>query len=469
VRDNAAADIESADARWHLHSQTNLARHAEAGALMITGGSGPYVSDASGRRYLDAVASLWCASLGFSDHRLAEAGSRALATLPCYHTFNHRSNPWCAELSAAVAALAPFADAKVFFTDGGSTAIESMIKMAWYYQVARGRPGKRKIIARNGGFHGSTVLAARLSGLPAMHQSFNLPDCNVIHAGRPHHYRDARPGETPAAFAERLAAELEGLIEAEGADTIAAFIAEPVMGAGGVIVPPPGYFERVGELLRRHDILLLADEIICGFGRTGSWFGCQTLGFRPDMLTIAKGLSAGYMPIGGVVVAPEIFATIAEESHKHGTFSHGFTYSGHPVAAAVACEALRVYRAMDLPAVALRLGGHLARRLDRLREHPLVGDIRTLGFLAGIELMADGERRVAFPPERKVGAMVERRTREHGLIVRNLGDVIAICPPYIVSEAEIDQLVEALGRALDDVAGELRGAAPPAADFSIVQ
>jgi 4-aminobutyrate--pyruvate transaminase len=456
--ENRAADLESADVRWHLHSQTDGLRHLETGPLMISGGEGPFIFDIEGRKYLDAVSSLWCASLGFSDPRLVAAAERALHTLPVYHTFNHRSNPWCAELARQLGEIAPFPDAKVFFTDGGSESNDSMAKMAWYYQVARGRPEKRKIISRIGAFHGSTVMAAALCGLPSMHRSFNLPDCRVIHAGRPHFYRDARPDETPEAFGARLAAELDALIASEGADTIAAFIAEPVMGAGGVLVPPAGYFPAVSEILRRHGILILADEVICGFGRTGSWFGCQTVGFRPDLLSVAKGLSSGYMPIGAVLVAPDVATTIAEESHRNGTFGHGFTYSGHPVSAAVASEALRIYQAMDLPAVARRLGERLRRRLAPLSAHPLVGEIRTLGFIGGVELMEDPAGRRPFPPERKVGATVERLARANGLIVRNLGDVIALCPPFILSEAEVDILAERLTATLDQAKAELAAA-----------
>jgi 4-aminobutyrate--pyruvate transaminase len=452
---NSAADLESADQKFHLHSQTDPIRHAEAGSLMIVQGDGASVTDVQGNRYLDAVASLWCASLGFSNRRLAAAGARALETLPVYHTFNHRSNPYAAELSARVAELAPFADARVFFTDGGSEAVESMIKMAWYYQVARGAPERRKIIARRGAFHGSTVLAARLSGLPAMHRSFNLPDCNVIHTSRPHFYRDGLPGESEADFSRRMAAELEALILAEGPETIAAFIAEPVMGAGGVIVHPEGYFREIGAVLKRHDILLLSDEVICGFGRTGNWFGCQTLGYTPDMMSVAKGLSAGYAPIGGVIVAPHVYAALAEESHRNGVFSHGFTYSGHPVSAAIALEALAIYREMDLPAVARHHGVRLRRHLESLAEIPIVGNVRSLGFLAGVELMADRERRLPFSSEMKVGAMVERRSRTRGLIVRNLEDTIAICPPYTVTDAELDQMMARLATTLKEVMVEI--------------
>lgn len=458
---NSTADIGAMDRRHHLHSQSDAMRHAEDGAFMIVSGDGAYVTDDQGRRYLDCVASLWCAGLGFSEDRLVQAGRQALEMLPAYHTFNHRSNPYAAELSQRVAELAPFAEARVFFTDGGSEAVDSAVKMAWYYQVAKGRPEKRKIISRHGAFHGSTVMAARLCGLPAMHRSFNLPDCNVLHTGRPHHFRDGRAGESEADFAARLAGELDGLIAREGADTIAAFIAEPVMGAGGVIVPPESYFPAIAEVLARHEILFISDEIICGFGRTGNWFGCQTLGFLPDMMTIAKGLSAGYAPIGGVVVGPHVWEAIARESARNGVFSHGFTYSGHPVASAIALETLDIYRERDIVSLAAQNGRHLARALERLEGHPMVGEVRSLGFVAGIELMADRESRTPFAQELEVGAAVERRVRDHGLIVRNLGDTIAICPPYIVTPEEIDRIVDRLRDTLEDVAGTLPSSVSP--------
>jgi 4-aminobutyrate--pyruvate transaminase len=452
---NASADLGEADRRFHFHSQTDASRHEEAGPLIIARGDGPRVVDIEGNRYLDAVSSLWCASLGFSEARLAAAGARALETLPVYHTFNHRSNPFVAELAAILVPLTPMPDGRVFFTDGGSESVDSMVKMAWYYHSARGEPSRRKIVARTGAFHGSTVMAARLSGLPAMHRSFNLPDCNVLHLSRPHFYRDARDGESEAQFVARLTAEFEALVAAEGAETIAAFIAEPVMGAGGVVVPPEGYLPAMAEVARRNGILVLSDEVICGFGRTGSWFGCQTFGFRPDMMSIAKGLSSGYAPIGGVVVSADVYEALAEESGRNGLFSHGFTYSGHPVSAAIASETLRIYQEMDLPAVATRLGRRLAKGLEQLAAHPLVGNVRSVGFIGGVELVADRAARASFPPEMKVGAMVERATRRHGLIVRNLADVIALCPPFIVTDDDVDFLFARLGRALDEVHTEL--------------
>lgn len=455
ILSNAAADLGDADRRFHLHSQTDAVRHQDAGPLMMVRGEGPRVIDIDGNRYLDAVASLWCASLGFSEGRLAAAGTAALETLPVYHTFNHRSNPFVAELAAMLVPLTPMPDGRVFFTDGGSESVDSMVKMAWYYHSARGEPSRRKIVARTGAFHGSTVMAARLSGLPAMHRSFGLPDCNVLHLARPHFYRDGEEGETEAEFVQRLAAEFGSLVGREGAETVAAFIAEPVMGAGGVIVPPAGYLPAMADVARRHGILVLSDEVICGFGRTGSWFGCQTFGFQPDMMSIAKGLSSGYAPIGGVVVSAAVHDALAAESSRNGLFSHGFTYSGHPVSAAIAVEALRIYQEMHLPEVAATLGRRLAAGLSTLAHHPLVGDVRSVGFIGGVELMADREHRTPFPPELKVGAMVERATRRHGLIVRNLADVIALCPPYVVTGDDVDFIVDRLGAALDDVQAEL--------------
>ncbi len=456
LQNAAMADLEASDSRFHLHSQSNPVRLDEEGPFMIARGHGPYVFDLEGRRYFDAVASLWCASLGFSDRRLAAAGAAALETLPVYHTFNQRSNPYVAELSARVAEIAPFPEARVFFTDGGSEAVDTMAKMAWYYHTARGEPSRRKIIARHGAFHGSTVMAARISGLPAMHKSFNLPDCNVLHTTRPHFYRDGLPGESEAEFVARLVRDLETLIETEGPETIAAFIAEPVMGAGGVIVHPEGYFPAIHSVVKKYGVLYLSDEIICGFGRTGRWFGCERFGIEPDMMSIAKGLSSGYAPIGGVVISGAVFEAISAEANRNGVFSHGFTYSGHPVSAAIAVEALRIYKEMDLPHVAARLGERLATSLQRLADHPLVGDVRSCGFMAGVELMLDKAGRIPFAPEARAGARVERQARGRGLIVRNLGDSIAICPPFVTTEEEIDALAADLAHTLDDVRAELR-------------
>lgn len=444
------------DMAHHFHSQTNPRRLEADGPLMVVRGEGSTVIDAEGNRYLEGMAGLWCASLGFENDRLADVAATQMRRLATYHTFNHSSNDPCADLAEQVAELSPIPGSRVFFVNSGSEANDTMVKLAWYYNVARGKPAKRKIISRKGAFHGSTVMGAALGGLPHMHESFNLPGLNVIFAEKPHSYRNRRPGETEAAYCDRLVAELEVLIEAEGAETIAAMIAEPVMGAGGVVAPPADYFPRIQDVLKRNDILFLCDEVVSGFGRTGRWFGSETFGFVPDMMSIAKGLSSGYMPIAAAVISDAIYQTIADEADRIGVFGHGFTYSGHPVTAAVAAEVIREYRAFDAPARAAALGRHLFAALEgAVAPHPLVGEIRGTGFLAGIELVADRKTGAPFDPALKVGAAVERRCRAHGVMIRNMGDVISICPPFIMTTEEIDRLVEGIAKALADVHAEL--------------
>jgi 4-aminobutyrate--pyruvate transaminase len=282
-----------------------------------------------------------------------------------------------------------------------------MIKLAWYYQAARGKPRKRRIISRNGAFHGSTVMGAVLSGLPHMHRSFGMNLDDILYAGKPHFYREGRDGESEEEFTSRLIDELEAMILAAGADTIAAMIAEPVMGAGGVIVPPKDYFPKLRALLDKHDILLLADEVVCGFGRTGNWFGSQTFGFVPDMFSVAKGLSSGYLPIAAVVVSDAVFQAVADEGHRNGVFAHGFTYSGHPVASAVAAEALRIYHEIDVVGRARTLGPRMLEALrGALADQSMVGEVRGVGLLAGIELVADRRTKQGFPADLRVGAQV---------------------------------------------------------------
>ena len=337
------SSLDAKDVGSHLHSYTNLAVHDDVGPLMITRGDGIHVIDEQGRRYIEGMSALWCSSLGFSHPRLVQAGINALQTLPYYHTFNHRSNPAVAQLADRLIELAPAPMAKVFFANSGSEANDSAIKIIWYYHNAIGKPAKKKILARQRGYHGVTVAAASLTGLPANHQDFDLPIARIGHVECPHHYRYANPGESEADFATRLADALEQRILQEGPDTVAAFIAEPVMGAGGVIVPPETYFEKIQAVLRKYEVLMVADEVICGFGRTGQMFGSHTFGIQPDILTCAKALSSGYVPISAVMVSPTVYDAMAANSGKIGTFGHGYTYSGHPVAAAVALETLKVY------------------------------------------------------------------------------------------------------------------------------
>ncbi len=448
----------SLDIELYLHGQTDPRLHEVIGPIVIGSGEGARVRDDSGREFIEGMSGLWCASLGFSEKRIADVAREQMARLAFYHSSNHRSNERVIELAELIRDISPISPCRMSFFASGSEANESMIKIAWYYNTARGKPDKRKIISRHGAYHGGTIFASVLSGLPHLHRAFNLPRLDVIYATRPSHFHEAREGESHEAFGLRLAAELEEIIEREGADTIAAMIVEPVMGAGGLMIPPDNYFPLVQQILRRNDILLLSDEIICGFGRTGKWFGSQTLGFTPDMMTIAKGLSAGHFPISGVVFSDEIYQVIADQAASIGWFGHGFTYAGHPVGAAIAAEAIRIYHEIDVLGRVERLGGHLRRRLDALSRHPNVGETRSIGFMAGVELVDNDGRR--FDPSARAGAEVEKLCRSNGLIIRNMGDTIALCPPYVATEAEIDEIVDILSRSIDAFSDRLAGGAP---------
>nr|WP_315598348.1 aspartate aminotransferase family protein [uncultured Cupriavidus sp.] len=449
-----ATHLAAEDIAAHLHPFTNLASHPSIGPLVITRGDGIHVEDDHGNRYIEAMSGLWCASLGFSHARVIEAGVSALRELPYYHTFNHRSNPNVIRLAEKLLSLAPVPMSKVFFANSGSEANDTAVKLVWYYHNAIGKPAKKKIIARTNAYHGVTVAAASLSGLSANHRDFDLPIDRIVRTACPHHHRGAQPGESERDYSRRLAIELEALIMAEGPDTVAAFIAEPVMGAGGVIVPPEGYFEEVQAVLRRHDVLLIADEVICGFCRTGEMFGSTTFGMQPDILTTAKALSSGYMPISAVMVSDRVHAAIAENSGKIGTFGHGFTYSGHPVTAAVALETLRVYEDDRILEHVRAIAPHFQERLRAYAGHRYVGEVRGVGLLGAVELAQDPAKRQPFDPAQKAGARVAQLAQQHGLIVRAMGDTLAFCPPLIITATEIDDLFARFDLAMADFTRE---------------
>ena len=441
-----------------LHPFTNPASHEQDGALVITRGDGVWVYDEAGKAYLEAASGLWCASLGFNEPRLAEAAYKQLKTLPFMHLFGSRSHSPAIELAERILKLAPVPMSKVFFANSGSEAADTVVKIVWFFSNALGRPEKKKIIARRDGFHGSTVAAASLTGIFRNHRKFDLPIPNIIHASRPHYYRGARLGESEDAYASRLASELDQQILAEGPDTVAAMIAEPVMGAGGVLLPPAGYFEKVQQVTDRYGMLFIADEVICGFGRTGNLWGSQTFGIRPDILTTAKQLSAAYAPISAVVVNQRVYDVLRQGSDEVGTFAHGFTYSGHPVSTAVALECLKIYEEIDVVERVRRLAPRLQQGLrERYADHPLVGEIRGVGLMAAVELVRDKSTGQPFDPALGVGPHCMARAVERGVILRALGDSIAFSPPLIVSEAEIDQILDRFGEALQDTAEWLAG------------
>ena len=444
----AHAERAANDIAAHLHPFTNLAAHPQVDPLVIERGDGIYVEDDQGRRYLEAMSGLWCVSLGFSNARLAKAGSDALHTLPCYHTFNHRSNAAAIALAEKLLSMAPVPMSKVFFANSGSEANDTAVKLVWYYHNAIGKPGKKKIIARRNAYHGVTVAAASLSGLVPNHRDFDLPIDRVLHVDCPHHYRYAEPGETEEAFATRLADALEQRILAEGPDTVGAFIAEPVMGAGGVLVPPATYFEKVQAVLRKYEVLLIADEVICGFCRTGEMFGSTTFGLQPDILTAAKALSSGYVPISAVMVSEQVHAAVAANSGKIGTFGHGFTYSGHPVTAAVALETLRIYEDEQVLAHVQAVAPQFQAGLRRYAGHPHVGEVRGVGLIGALELAADPAKRMPFDAAMKAGARLAELALQEGLIVRAMGDAVAFCPPLIITPAQIDEMFERFDRAM---------------------
>jgi 4-aminobutyrate--pyruvate transaminase len=443
---------EARDIASHLHPYTNARKHEETGPMIITEGKGVYVYDSEGKEYIEGLAGLWCASLGFGEERLIQAAAVQMRKLPFYHSFAHKVPAPVIDLAEKLLEIAPVKMSKVFFANSGSEANDTVIKLIWYYNNALGRPEKKKIISRIKGYHGVTVATASLTGLPYNHRDFDLPIANILHTECPHHYRFAEEGESEEDFASRRAADLEQMILDEGPETIAAFIGEPVMGAGGVIVPPRTYWEKIQAVLKKYDVLLIADEVICGFGRTGNLFGSQTFGIKPDIMTVAKALSASYLPISAALISDPMYQAIADNTAKIGMLGHGYTYSGHPVPAAVALETLKIYEERDIVGHVRRIAPRLQEGLQRFADHPLVGEVRGVGLIAAVEVVADKASKTPFDPPGQVGAYLAQRTQENGVILRNLMDSLAFCPPLIITEEQIDTLLSAFGRALDETA-----------------
>jgi 4-aminobutyrate---pyruvate transaminase len=451
---NSAA---SRDKAFVLHPYTNLHAHETQGPLIIERGEGVRVYDDADNAYIEGMASLWCVSLGWGEERLVQAAANQMRKLSSYHIFGHKSHEPGIDLAEKLIGLAPVPMSKVFFANSGSEANDTAVKLIWYYNNALGRPDKKKILARVRGYHGVTVATASLTGLPNNHRDFDLPIARISHADCPHHYRNAKPGESEEEFATRLAEQLEAQILAEGPDTVAAMFCEPIMGAGGVVVPPATYYEKIQAVLKKYDVLLVADEVICGFGRTGNFWGSQTMGMRPDILTCAKQLSSGYLPISAVMVSDAIYRACVDESKKIGTFGHGYTYSAHPVAAAVALETLAIYQERDMIGHVRDVAPLFQRRLRALADHPLVGEARGVGLIGAIELVADKTTKATFEPVGRAGAVVNGLAQDHGLIVRAMGDSIALCPPLVISEEDINQVFDRLAKALDAAIPVLRG------------
>ena len=430
-----------------VYPTTNL-KHVEQ--LNIVRGDGVYVYDDSGKEYLEGLAGLWCASLGYGNAELIEAITDQLKTLSYSHMFGGRTHNVVIRLAEQLSEMLPVKNSKIFFANSGSEANDSHIKMLRYYFNVTGEPQKKKIIALERSYHGVTVASAALTGLPANHTHFDLPvdALGVIRAESPHYYRGRKDNETEREFCERIIGNLEDLILRENPETIAAFVAEPIGGASGVVVAPENYFPEVENLLTKYDIMLWSDEVICGFGRTGSPFGCQTMGFNPQLVSLAKQLSSAYLPISASVIPEYMHEAMIEPSSKVGVFGHGYTYTGHPAACAAALKTLEIYKRDNLFEHAAEMGEYLQTRLKEFDSHPLVGEVRGRGLLAAVELVANKHSGEAFD-DNSVGAYAKQACQDNGLLIRAVGgNSIAFCPPLIITTDQIDEMVDKFSLAI---------------------
>ena len=420
----------------HLAPFSDYTQLAQKGPRIITKADGVYLWDSEGHKILDGMAGLWCVAIGYGREELVQAASTQMRELPYYNLFFQTAHPPALELAKAIADLAPEGMNHVFFTGSGSEGNDTVLRLVRHYWALKGKPEKKVIISRVNGYHGSTVAGASLGGMSGMHEQGDLPIPGIVHIPQPYWFGEG--GDmTPEAFGIWAAEQLEKKILDVGEENVAAFIAEPIQGAGGVIIPPESYWPKVKEVLARYDILFVADEVICGFGRTGHWFGSDYYDLAPDLMTIAKGLTSGYIPMGGVIVRDEVVKVI----NQGGDFNHGFTYSGHPVAAAVALENLRILRDEHIvDNVRTQAAPYLQKRLRELQDHPLVGEVRGLGMLGAIELVKDKSTRTRYEGQ-GAGIICRQFCFDNGLIMRAVGDTMIIAPPLVISHAEIDELV----------------------------
>jgi len=440
------------DVQSLLHPYTNLQRHIDSGPVVFTHGGGIRVYDDGGKPYIEGLSGMWCLALGYGEERLIAAAEREMRRLPYAHLFASKSHTPAIELAEEILGLMPTPMSKVFFTSSGSEANDTHVRLIWYYFNALGMPQKRKILSRWRSYHGVTVMTASISGIELNHRGFNLPIDPVIHVGEASYFHGALPGESEEEFSSRRARELEETILSEGPDTVAAFFAEPIIGGSGVIPPPAGYFEKIQAVLQKYDILFVCDEVICGFGRTGEWFGAEVVGARPDAFTLAKNLSSGYQPIGASVISEKIYQACVDQSGRIGSFNHGFTYSGHPVCCAVALETLRIYQERRIVDHARSVGAYFQSRLREFSDCDIVGDVRGAGLIGAIELVKDRRTKTFFERSDGVGAFFAARAQERGLLLRCVGgtDIIALAPPLVVTREDIDEIIDILRSALGD-------------------
>ncbi len=447
----AVRDIETV-----IHPYTNLAVHREEGPFILEEGKGIYVYDDKGKPYIEGLAGLWCTSLGYGNEELVETAATQMRRLSYTHIFGGKSNDMAIELAEKLKEIVPCEASKMLFCSSGSEANDMQVKLTWYYNNAKGRPEKKKIISRIKGYHGVTVASGSLTGLPPVHADWDLPINNILHTSLPHYYRFGEDGESEEEFATRMAADLEDLIQREGPETIAAFIAEPVMGAGGVIVPPEGYFPKIQAVLDKYDVRFIADEVICGFGRTGNWFGTETFGIKPTSVSMAKAITSAYYPLGAISIEEDLYQAMLEQSKKIGTFGHGYTYTAHPVASAVALKTIEIYERDGVIEHAKKMSPIFLERFNKLKDHPLVGEVRAVGMIGACELVADKATKRAFNPAHQVGINGVKFCQKQGLINRMLGDALALCPPLIIKEDEIHEMFDRLEMGLDDTEAWVR-------------
>jgi len=462
--DRSNFSLEDMDRHSVFHPLTSIAAHMDKGPNIMERGRGVRLRDRSGRELVDCSGGLWCVNIGYGRHEIAETAKQAILDLNYYHLFGSSSNEAAIRLADKVLDLLhQHTDAenlcRVFFGCSGSDANDTNYKLVRYYNNLRGRPEKKKIISRTGGYHGLTAASASLTGIPVYHKAWDLPPAGVIHTSCPHFHRFAHEGEDESAFCDRLIAEIEAIIEREGQDTIGAFIAEPIMGTGGVLLPPAGYFARVQAILDRYDILLIADEVITGFGRTGQWFGTGLYGLKPDMLTLAKGITSAYFPVSASVISKRVWGIMEKASPEYGPIMHGFTYSGHPVGAAIGLANIAILEAENMVDNSAKVGSYLLRGLrERIGGHPYVGEIRGEGLMIGVEFMADRSKRRPFAPASQAHRLVAAKSDEHGLMVRALPfiEVVSFSPPLCMTTADCDEAIDRFALALNAATPDLK-------------
>ncbi|MEX2746477.1 aspartate aminotransferase family protein [Rhizobium mongolense] len=455
------SDIAEKDRNSVLHPFTQLKDFA-TGKLgeptIVETGKGIRIQDAHGNQLIDGFAGLYCVNVGYGRTEVAEAISRQAYRLAYYHSYAAHTTDELAILSDRLVKMAPGKMSKVFYGMSGSDANETQAKLVWYYNNLRGKLTKKKIISRERGYHGCSVVSGSMTGMSFYHDHMDLPLSQIAHTGVPHHYWGGNPGETEREFSARRAAELHHLIEQLGPDNVGAFIAEPVLGTGGITPPPEGYWEAIQAVLRKHDVLLIADEVITGFGRTGSMFGSQHYGIEPDLVTVAKGLTSAYFPLSASIVGEKVYKVLEDGADRVGAFSHGYTYSGHPIGAAAANAVLDIVEKENLPGNAREVGAYFQAQLnEKFAQLPIVGEVRGVGLMGAIEFVGDRENKKRFDPALKVGARVSNAARDRGLIARAMphGDILGFAPPLVTTKGEVDEIVSIAESAVRSVMDEL--------------